>query len=412
MPTGAETDPHPVLRDPFTSSPDQTEYDAIAELFLGEAQPARPTPSKPAHTKRLLESIVLGHLPGAASAWVVQYAGAVAAIEGKPVALIRVAENEISIEIIGLADAAPRASMLEEAIETVQSQAARVLLRLEGLIDAAPMNRIDALTILTGADDAAIVAAYRSLKSIDANHRLGPAAQIRAAIMGADAPTADRAIEQLRRAVGEFLHGRLTQAPGVHRIGPVTRTTVFRAPFAETPTSLIDRLCADVDAPPSTQAAPVSSPSREVAPTHTSAPVRESKETAAAPPASANATEAKGASSLASRMPQIIALESRCPYHESIELAAGLTGELHALAEGGAECVGDLLAVESWAKDHAKLLAKAEPALRARDAEAALHLFSSEPAKVQHLLNTKLRIHVLAKPGPDGFVCLPLNHAE
>lgn len=408
MPSGADIESPHTRRDPFNADPGQSEYDAIAELFLGgDPAPQTPRPPEARPGTRLFEAVVLGHLPGAASAWVAQYAGAVAEVENKPVALIRTAEGELSVEIIGETDAAPRAASLDEAISTIQSRTARTLLRLDGADgDELPLDRIDAITILTGADDAAIVAAYQTLKSLCANERLNEATQIRAAIMGADAPNTDRAIEQLRRAVSAFLRGQLTQAPGVHRIGPVARTTVYRAPYTESAGALIARLRAPATTP---------SPRESSVQTEWTTPTPQQAEPApsASPVVSSPAPpQPTPAVALAARVPNVIALESRCPYHEHVELAAGLTGELHALLEGDARCVDELLAVESWAKDHAKLLAKAEPALRAPNAEAALHLFTDAPAGARHLLNTKLRIHVLAKPGPDGYVCLPLNHGE
>ncbi len=403
MSRGADIEPHNSLRDPFRANSDQSEYDAIAELFLGEtpaALPSQPAPPKPQTSRQFFELVTLGHLPGAASAWVAQYAGAVAAVEDEPIALIRTAEGELSIEIIGETDAAPRATTIDDAVRTIQSITRRVLLRLDrtDAFGETPFIRTDAITVLTGADDAAIVAAYQTLKSLGADARLERSTQIRAAIMGADASVADRAIEQLRRAVSTFMDGALTQAPSVHRIGPVARTTIYRAPFNESASALVDRLQTPSKQSPETVVA---------APAPTPQPVSNPETVISEAPAILAQP-----SNLAGRLPSVIAIESRCPYHESVELAAGLTGELHALTDGGVDQIGALLAVESWAKDHAKLLAKAEPALRAPDADAALHLFTDSPAEARHLLNTKLRVHVLAKPGPDGFVCLPLNYAD
>lgn len=411
MPTGAETDPLHSLRDPFAANGDQSEYDAIAELFLGESPATSAAPSagrQPGAAAPFLETIVLGNLPGAASAWVVQYAGAVASATGGPVALVRIAEGEVSLELIGDVEAAARASSLDEACAIVRRFTSRTLLRIDGHETDLSLHHLDALTLLTGADDASVVGAYRTLKTLDADGRLADPTQIRAAIMGADEAGANRAIEQLRRAVGEFLHGHLTQAPGVHRIGPVHRSTVYRGPFQESVAAFINRFRAA-----STPASPATSPTPAApAASRSGGPTIDAPTRVVVPQTTETFAPAQASVTLASRVPNLIALESRCPYHESVELAAGVTGELHALAEGAGERVGELLAVESWAKDHAKLLTKAEPALRAMDAEAALHLFADQPAMVRHLLHTRLRIHILAKPGPDGFVCLPLNHAD
>jgi hypothetical protein len=99
--------------------------------------------------------------------------------------------------------------------------------------------------------------------------------------------------------------------------------------------------------------------------------------------------------SLAAHVEGLRAMSARCPGHETIELAADLTGAIHVLA--WERDLRGLRVVAAWAKAHATLLALACPHL-AIDAGASVvsHLFTDTPASVSDLHGSSLRLHVLA----------------
>lgn len=398
MSSSADTHVEPELRDPFGANPDQAEYDAIAELFLGDGPSPAPLPasSKPSPApERRFEALTLGHLPGAASAWVGQYAGAVAREDGSPVGLVRLAEGELSVEIIGVSDAAPRTGDLDAALSAMRARAGTILTRIQddSSSSEAPVDDQVEWTLLTGADNAAVVGAYQTLKNY-CNNAKAPK-RVRVSVMGSDESTAQEAIEQLRRAADAHLDTKLLRAPGVQRVEPIARTTVYRAPCIDDRETLMARIRGES---PRRMAV---TPRREV-----------ERPTAAASPSPQTVSDySVTPSGLWSRIDGLSFVESRCPYHTDVELAADAHGHLHILVRGGLESMGSLLAVQSWAQDHASLLSRAEPALQKTSELATLHLLTDQPASVQSLVNSGVRVHVLAQAGADGFVCLPLNHA-
>lgn len=403
MSTSADT-PARSLRDPFAESSSPSAYDAIAELFLGGAsQPmpvAEPAPHRAQPSPQTfppIEALILGHLPGAASPWASQYAAAVAEREGRPVGLIRLTEDETSVELIGAISDRPMASSLREALDMLRSECSRVMLRSDQSHEAA--SGIDAAVLLSGADEAAVVAAYRTIKQLATSGPQWRTMRFRTAIMGADAIEADRARQHLRQAVTTFLENRLEDAPSVQRLGPVARTTLYRTASTTPISAIIDEAhrapSAMIETP--TTSKPEPAPATHAAPATPPAPEPRRSE------------PAPRFNSLAGRISGLTLLETRCPYHEIVELAVDANGRLNLLVAGGVERFGDLMGAEAWSRDHRSLLRKAEPALC--DGQAPqLHLFTETPAAVRALLGSSVRIHVLAEAGADGYVCLPLNH--
>ncbi|MBX3407413.1 MAG: hypothetical protein KF869_11690 [Phycisphaeraceae bacterium] len=118
-----------------------------------------------------------------------------------------------------------------------------------------------------------------------------------------------------------------------------------------------------------------------------------------------------------------------CPYAPGVELALDPAGGLHLLVrtepEDGEDseqrALSQLLVAGAWAEAHAMLLGPAlaqagAPAAFARPMheahKPALHLFTDRPKRSRRLLETDVRIHLLARVnigGQSGWYCTELN---
>jgi hypothetical protein len=116
-------------------------------------------------------------------------------------------------------------------------------------------------------------------------------------------------------------------------------------------------------------------------------------------------------SGLVGHVPGLSPLSARCPYAQTVEMGTDDAGSLHLLARHSAgapdAALSDLLAAGAWARAHAQLLG-----LRLGTHGPTLHVFTDEPARVRRLLDTDVRVHLLASVGVHGttaWVCRALN---
>ncbi len=163
-----------------------------------------------------VECIVLGHLPVMASVWGAQYVREVSQSVGGPVAYLRIQRGYASIELIGddgsTADL-PSAKSLEEGMRRVAARTGRWVVRAdagdEATLAASPLVRV--VTLLTGVDEMAIVAAYASIKSLAASldaqsAELGSEpAIIHVAAMGAAKEKGLAVAKRLGGSIGRFI---------------------------------------------------------------------------------------------------------------------------------------------------------------------------------------------------------------
>lgn len=415
MPSGIETtlpDPLPPAgaRDPLTPAHPDYDYDALADLFLGEppavhtASARVTTTASGAPTAVETELLVSGHLPGASAPWPAQYASALADSLGEPVELVRAGAGEISVDLFGSeVDAPGRCATLAQALSAAQRVVRRVLLRTDGDAEstARALETPGRVTILCGADEASIVDAYRRIKTIHAaapgRHRLA------VAIMGADDIDAGRAREHLMQACAEFLDQPLGVAAGVRRIGPVPRLGLYRGAFDAGALGALDAIRSAVTPTPTPDADSLSTAHRVEAPQPAPSPPEDRVRPDPALPSAP-------VGPLAVRIEGLAPIESRCPYHDTVELAIDDLGGLAVVAEGGLERVGDLLAVRGWATDHARLLARAEPSLdRIEGSEPVLHMVTRSAGDAHALLAAGIQAHILARAAADGWACVPMQ---
>ena len=193
-----------------------------------------PSVKNPATT--IVEAVVQGHLPVFAAAWVTQYARSRAEELRRAVVLLRLRQGHVSVECI-MPPGAPGMSIpptatLQMAIETARGMGAKHWIiqtdevREPELWGSTSLNRI---TILTGGDEAALVACYRAMKGIAQSTDQHQNLDIHIAVMGVSPEKASHAIERVTRAGEKFLARHITGSSPASKIGAGTASVLFRS---------------------------------------------------------------------------------------------------------------------------------------------------------------------------------------
>lgn len=199
-----------------------------------------------------IELLVVGHLPVLGGAWIAQYAAQVARDGGEAVALARLEDDRVWIDLFGASreDALESGGALRAAITRAGSLASRWLVRAGELSEAALAGdpRIGRITLLSGVSESSLVSAYRTLKTLvrpaDADPADGDGVdsatgqecreqelEVRIALLGASPERAREASARIRRAAAAFLRRRVDVVVCADRIGATDARPVFRGPF-------------------------------------------------------------------------------------------------------------------------------------------------------------------------------------
>jgi hypothetical protein len=282
----------------------QQEYDALADLFLSEEPiaarveaPAAPkaattvaatavsttTPTTvpaivpsitgratPVASRQLpsqgIDCLMLGHLPVLASAWTMQFARQVAEGTGMPVALLRVQGGGISLEVIFSNDdqavklrAGGPTALFDESLARARAVAPRLMIRVDetnelellaagGRVDG--MASIDRVSMLSGSDDVAIVATYRTIKHLLVNPALTLENEdgttrplsLGVAIMGAEGPAANDAMQRLNRATQTFLGRTVDYVGAVGKVAPCHTSLLYRGEWSRPTRDLLEQI--------------------------------------------------------------------------------------------------------------------------------------------------------------------------
>lgn len=303
---------------------DAGSYDALADLFLGDAggpaltpsaRPASilppspytpsfpapsappgfvtPRPNVPRVTPRAitrpapfprpfpplaLETVVLGNLPGLAPLWLTQYAKHRAGQPGlNAVAVLRCDEGDLTLDLLlspaapPLTQPPPHSGDLAGALAFARAHAAAWLIRCDddqartfmaASSSAASAPTIHTCTLLTSADETSVVACYRTLKQLAQDLADGHVLPaLRVAILAAPADKAHTAGQRLTKAADTFLGRPLTVEYCGQRLSAGRSATLFSGPLAPHFDSLADVLhYLETLASPVPAPTPVSSP--------------------------------------------------------------------------------------------------------------------------------------------------------
>ena len=417
--------------DALDDVPPTSEFEALTDLFLEDTPPPAVAPPAPRvqaagepHARpraevgaaMRVEALIMGHLPMMAGAWAAQYARHAFASERRPVMLLRDAAGSRTLEALPASAAAPIAAARSapDAIDRCGVGCSRVIVRTDeidepDLIHASGECEV---TLLTGADDAAIVSAYRTLKQLfgaggDAARTLG------VAVMGAPEPRARESFARLQRAARTFLGLELTLAAICPTLTTEPSSLVWRGARDERDyAGLLSRLRRLRPTATPARVAPAPEPKRSAAPT----PLRAARTglddwdscDLLELPAVGRAQESRvwRAREL---LRGIRAMELRCPVAPEIELGVDDAGRLHLIAEDRSEHpLEGLSAAAEWATENFELLSlaiEAKGLASPRGAQRpALHAVTRSPARAKQMLRCGVRVHVMANVEVDGHV--------
>ncbi len=420
-------------------------FDELAALFLTEPEPAADEDQGFCANNTVIELAVVGHLPVRAGVWLTPYADAIARDQG-PTALLRLDSEVASLLLLRPSDeyapAPPENTTLPEAIEQLARAADTWILRpppnapLQQLVEAGA----DRLTILSSADEAAVVAAYQLIKDlVEAAEHAGcelPAMGL--AVLGADRHIAERMRQRLNRTTSTFLGIELPMTACICQMQPTIRAADFGrytneplrtiSVYLDLIHDAIDRaeLTRQVQAepgPPVVQVPsrptpravdPAAIPRSKVAqPARIKVAPKPTIDVEPKPPSRALEPDEKGAPvPLAKYVDALTELPAvRCPGHELVELGVDKSGRIHVLAREAQ--LRELRIVETWAKAHRELIAMACPDHHFDPAgKIVSHVFTDTPATVSDLHASDLNLHVLTPvmvEGRQGWYAAPLN---
>lgn len=407
-------------------------FDSLADLFLGDEVQLPAAPPAAIQTRGL----IVGHLPVLASAWIAQHARDLAADLQGPVAVVNRAAGRVTIDLHGQPQRIQPADTLDDAIAEAMHLGVRAwLIRADAVteLSLADASQLSGLSILTGHDEAALVAAYRALKGLTSNpDEIDPdVPEIHVAVMGANDAQGRPAAEKLRRAAESFLQTGLASVSITEKIGTGSAARLFDGDSELSIDDLLDHLPAEHE-PVSANQQPAShlrlSHGDPAAGDHASriGPVDTITETTAPAPIAAVRPQSEPAmptTHTPSSTPDTLApllglatLEPRCPYADEVELATDTEGRAHLIihAEGATHTLaGALESLEiarAWLAAHLTLLAAAtNNAVRATPPlDPACHLVVDHAAGARRLLDGPTRLYVLAQ-GRTETICVPLN---
>lgn len=419
--------------------PPTSEFEALTDLFLEDtALPAvaptaqrvdppvesRARPHADGATPMRVEALIMGHLPMMAGAWAAQYARHAFAFERRPVMLLRDAAGSRTLEALPACGVtqAQGARSADDAIERCGVGCSRIVVRTDEIDEPDLIHASGEcdITLLTGADDAAIVSAYRTLKQLfgatgDSTRTLG------VAVMGAPEPRAKESFARLQRAARTFLGRDLSLAAVCPALTTEPSSLVWRGACDERDyAGLLSRLRRLRPTAATARVTPAPEPKRSAPPT----PIRGAR--AAIEdwdscdlldmPAVGAAQQARGSRGR-ELLRGIRAVELRCPIAAEIELGVDDAGRLHLIAEDrSASPLEGLSAAAEWATENFELLSlaiEAKGLAAPRGAQRPmLHAVTRSPARAKQMLRCGVRVHVMADVDVDGRVataCVDLD---
>lgn len=438
----------------------RSEFDDLADLFLtgeGNAPAAEtPVPSRPAEKSgeppSRVAALLVVNLPVFSGPWVDQAAAHLASQRG-PTALLRRREGEISVDLFATRDgqqAAARAAggatadlaSIVHGCRSSVSQWAVELRPEEGGPIPAP-GACDELILVTGADEAAVVAAFQQIKRLDPSWRSRPIGLV---VAGSEQGAARRAAERIMQTCRHSLDVSIELCGVVPRMQPIASRHLARiAVECDAVAALTHALSLTEAESPARPARPAMNPQPRAdgSPAAPRVALRPKPPAASSPPAEPPAglprspdreeppptklpwiaaAEDQGASqpvaasarataapheTLANLVPGLQAMNLACPRAEDVEFAFDSAGRIHALIEEDSEGALQRLHVAcDWAREHRHLLSRLNPFLAAAagqsEPEIIAHLFTSRARERRHLADGSWRIHILIRDPVDA----------
>ncbi len=408
--------------------------DELAELFLTSAEPVSSGSQSESHQgesnyravpKRARRELLLaGHLPVRGGLWLPPYLDRVAASQG-PTCLLQEDEGGVQIQC---------ANVPVDAIESLSSE--KDLERL--IVDLAPQiacwillvsdrmhpvdlvrSRPDQITLLTSADQAALVAAYRTIKviALAAQEAEIQSPQVDVTVVGCDELRAAQMMDRLKMTTASHLGLQLRLAMTLPRIDVLEHS--HRSLHCE---GTLSEAVLDVMTAVHVPLAPERSEPVQLSITPgNEEPHQESRQRVEIPSHAGSATDLRaigagpsadeaqpcsgetspvGKGDWSALIAGLKPLRQRCPYDQTIELAVDTEGNLNVL--GWHSQLRQLVMVCSWATDHLPLLTEACHA-EGLKVSAALrkHLLADNAADLDDLRRCGFELHLVLPEDPN-----------
>jgi len=385
-------------------APSSEQYAQLAALFTTEPD---------AGVKSSIELLLPAHLPVQGGLWLVPYAGREAA--GGLSILLKMHEDRIDLAAIGHGDVdLSDCNSLEAVTECVGSEIAHWIVQPPSDADPTSLLHCDAdcVTLLSGADQAAVVGAYRLLKGlIAASVNAVDLPAIRLIIVGAEERAASDAASRIVQTAHHQLDVQIDVGHPLPAMGSsskvISQVSIPRIRNVVDLMSCIRSSFAPSDEIPTTDRfEQTQEPTVVQEPTAVVEP-----EEIAAVPTTVVAKSTVTTSSFASHIDGLLSISPKCPEHEHVELAVDANGCMHVLAD--AEDLRDCAIVAAWSIRHCELIAMACGGLGIDTQKAPVqHLFTSDAVSVADLHGSGVRLHLLAEvevDGNTGIFSTPLN---
>lgn len=402
------------------AGPSQAEFDALTDLFLGGRRgdlggDAREGNRSPASERRKvgIEALIVGHLPVLAGAWIGQYLRHVASGAAERVGLVRCTRDHVFVDVAGEGPSR-QADAPGGLAQALRSAGARRWILVAPpaeemeLAAIATEGGLDSVTVLTGADEAAVVACYSTIKTLSERAGSGRSAMdIGVALVGASAERAAEIGERMERATGQFLGRPARITARIDRVSGGGTARIYGGSEGASARELLELVRAAMQ-----------EPARASNPVGPSARIRQPISAASAsqpahlPVTATAASESPAtAETLTSHVSGLGPLGLVCPYAPDVEFATSKDGAVHVLArdDNGRGFAG-LAVASAWVRAHVELIASAHGGVRPDT--CIQHLFAVDAGAVRSLMMTDIRVHLLKTVCVGGTVvavCVDLN---
>jgi hypothetical protein len=408
-------------------------FGSLAALFTsGGGAPA--APAAPAALDAVTV-LLAGNLPVMAGLWTTQYADEVARTSG-PTALVRFERGEVTVELLRadgrqVPPAGPGA--VARWLPRASTQVRRWIVCMPAETDPDTVLAAGVpVTVITGADEAAVTGAYLRLKHLaDAGINAGmPLERVGLAVVGAPAEQATAAANRLAEAARNFLGIEVDLVSTLQRVERVESSARATYPAPESPSIAeffpeLARARAEgasrfdapaVEAAPFRFEPPAPAPAAP-APTFAHAAPAPVAPVAPAPaPRPAAPAPAFAALPIAQLPPKLVPLLRglrplgiACPVAPEVELALDDDRRMHIV--GRSDQLAKVRIAHTWASMHRELLGLAFAELKAGfDVRERILLGDAREAITLHGTGVLLDVLVVAEtPGGPVQVVVPLN---
>lgn len=384
-------------------SPSSEQYAQIAALF---------TTAEDAAVQTTVELLIPAHLPVQGGLWLVPYAGRAA--DNGSAMLVRMHDETIDFASIGnMPVELESCRSIETILSNIDSPVSHWIVQPPPDGDAVSLlhGDPDMITLLSGADQAAVVGAYRLLKSlVTAGTDQDSLPPIRIVIVGAEERAANDASSRIVQTAKHQLGITVEVGHPLPAMGSQSKVqSQCSIPRSCNLIDLLSRLRvsgAQENCLETTERVLPEFPVEQVEEKTTPHLTEESEQNVLVEDVVVKdviASEAK----LSSYVDGLLAIKPRCPEHTEIELALDGEGNIHLLAH--ADSFKETTIVAAWANKHRDLIRMACGGIELNaTGDVVQHFFTDDAVSVAELHGTGVKLHLLTEVQTGGM-CVPFS---